>query len=141
MSTTETISRAPDLGQVWPEQGGVYIGKRLIDGVAHHIIVATGIESDIEKVEFKNVDKAVADVGEINGHADWRAPEQEDLMLAYINAPEQFVREGWDSIYWSRSEHHDWPWAVGFDYGRVSISSLIYAFRVRPFRSIVASSI
>lgn len=94
MSTTETISRASALGQVWPEQGGVYIGKRLIDGVAHHIIVADGIESDIEKVEFKNVDKAVADAGEINGHADWRAPEQEDLMLAYINAPEQFVREG-----------------------------------------------
>ncbi len=141
MSTTETISRTPALGQSWPEQGGVYIGKRLIDGVAHHIIVAAGVESDIEKVEFKNVDKAVADAGEINGHADWRAPEQEDLMLAYINAPEQFVREGWDSIYWSRSEHHDYPWAVDFEDGNVDTNFRFYEFRVRPFRSIVASPI
>lgn len=141
MSTTVTISRAPTIGQSWPEQGGIYIGQRLIDGVAHHIIVADGIESDIEKVEFKNVDKAVADVGEINGHADWRAPEQEDLMLAYINAPEQFVREGWDSIYWSRSEHHEWPWAVDFEDGDVFSRNRDNEFRVRPFRSIVASSI
>nr|WP_321268255.1 hypothetical protein [Alcaligenes faecalis] len=141
MSTTETIYRAPALGQSWPEQGGIYIGQRLIDGVSHHIIVAAGIESDIKKVEFKNVDKAVADAGEINGHADWRAPEQEDLMLAYINAPEQFVREGWDSVYWSRSEHHGWPWAVDFEDGYVNHCYLYFEFRVRPFRSIVASSI
>lgn len=142
MSTTETISRAPTIGQSWPEQGGVYIGQRLIDGVAHHIIAAAGIESDIEKVEFKNVDKAVADVGEINGHADWRAPEQEDLMLAYVNAPDQFVRDGgWATVYWSRSEHHDWPWAVVFEYARVCRTNRGSEFRVRPFRSIVASSI
>ncbi|WP_341667388.1 hypothetical protein [Alcaligenes sp. SDU_A2] len=141
MTTTETISRVPVIGQHWPEQGGIYIGQRLIDGQPHHIIIAPGIESDIQDVKFADVDKAIAEVGEINGHADWRAPEQEDLMLAYVNAPDQFVRKGLASIYWSRSEHHDWPWAVGFEGGNVLSIARCSEFRVRPFRSIVASSI
>lgn len=142
MTTTETISRAPAIGQHWPEQGGIYIGQRLIDGQAHHIIVAPGIESDIQDVQFADADKAVSDAGEINGHADWRAPAQEDLMLAYINAPDQFVRDGWASVYWSSSEHHGWPWAVDFELGLVySTLTRRCEFRVRPFRSIVASSI
>lgn len=141
MNTTEIISRIPAVGQHWPEQGGIYVGQRLIDGQAHHVIVAPGIESDIQDVQFADVDKAVAEAGEINGHADWRAPEQEDLMLAYINAPDQFVRDGWASAYWSRSEHHGYPWAVDFERGSARDFYLSSSeFRVRPFRSIAASS-
>ncbi len=142
MTTTEAISRGPVIGQNWPGQGGIYIGQRLIDGQPHHIIVAPGVESDIQDVRFADVDKVVAEAGEINGHADWRAPEQEDLMLAYVNAPDQFVRDGgWATVYWSRSEHHKWPWAVDFETGYVNDYPHYNKCRVRPFRSIVASSI
>ncbi|KKO71808.1 DUF1566 domain-containing protein [Kerstersia gyiorum] len=133
--TTNTI---PAIGQTWAEQGGVYLGQRLIEGVPHHIIVAPGIEHDIESVEFANVDQAVANASEINGHSDWRAPEQEDLMLAYVIAPDLFVNKGLDSIYWSRSEHHGWPWAVDFEDGFVYGFNRDGEFRVRPFRSFIA---
>lgn len=141
MNTTETTISIPVIGQHWPEQGGIYLGQRLINGEAHHIIVSPGIENDIESVEFSEVETAVVNAGEINGRNDWRAPDQEDLMLAYINAPEQFVRKGMGSIYWSRSEHHNWPWAVDFEGGFVYDGNRRTEFRVRPFRSIVASSI
>ncbi|PWF25019.1 DUF1566 domain-containing protein [Corticimicrobacter populi] len=133
--TTNTI---PAIGQHWPEQGGVYLGQRLIGNISHHIIVSPSIEHDIEDVEFSDIDQVVADAGEIYGHSDWRAPEQEDLMLAYVNAPALFVREGTGSIYWSRSEHHGWPWAVDFEGGDVGDSRRCNEFRVRPFRSFVA---
>ena len=133
-----TQSRIPAIGQAWPEQGGIYIGSRLIDGGLHHIIIPGGVEHDTEDVEFKEVDKAVSDKGEINGHSDWRAPDQEDLLLAWINAREHFNTEDW---YWSRSEHHGWPWAVDFEDGTCYDYDRYGEFRVRPFRSISDSSI
>lgn len=134
--------RAPAIGENWPEQGGIYIGQRLIDGQSHHIIVAPGIESDIDGVKFEGVNKAVDEVGEINGHNDWYAPEQEDLMLAYVNAPHQFASEEWASIYWSRSRSGPYklPCAVTFNNGHVFNSDRENEFRVRPFRSIAASA-
>ena len=32
---TATATTAPAIGQEWPEQGGIYIGSRLIDGATH----------------------------------------------------------------------------------------------------------
>lgn len=129
----------PTIGQPWPAQGGIYIGVRLIDGTVHHVVIADGVKHDIQDVAFANVEKVIP--AEISGHADWRAPDQEDLMLAYINAREHFVQEGMGSIYWSRSEHHGWPWAVDFEDGFTSLSNRTNEFRVRPFRSFPDSSI
>ena len=133
------MSKIPAFNQPWPEQGGIYIGARLIDGAVHHIVIPGGKEHDIEKVEFANVTRVIP-TG-LNGFNDWRAPDQEDLMLAYINAREHFVSEGYDSYYWSRSEHHDWPWAVDFENGNSDSNIRSYEFRVRPVRSFPASSI
>lgn len=130
----------PAINQPWPEQGGIYIGARLIDGAVHHVVIPGGIEHDIQAVQFSSVEKVIP--AEINGHTDWRAPDQEDLMLAYINAREHFKQTGGlDSIYWSRSEHHDWPWAVDFEYGNVNHYFRYHEFRVRPFRSFPHSSL
>lgn len=137
---TEQTTTIPAIGQPWAEQGGIYIGLRLIGGQVHHVVIPGGIEHDINDVEFKDVE-AKGTVGELNGHSDWRAPDQEDLMLAWINAREHFVQEGMDSIYWSRSEHHGWPWAVDFEYGCVDGDGRTNEFRVRPFRSFIASSL
>ena len=136
------MSTTPTIGQPWPEQGGIYIGSRLIEGKVHHVIIPGGVEHDLKEVQFSKVESAVSGLGEINGHNDWRAPDQEDLMLAYVNVPDQFVRTGGlDTVYWSRSEHHGWPWAVAFEDGYVDYGSRCLEFRVRPVRSLIASSI
>jgi hypothetical protein len=130
----------PAINQPWPEQGGIYIGSRLIEGQVHHIVIPGGIEHDAENVAFK--DLAASIPAEINGHSDWRAPDQEDLMLAWINSREHFVQEGSDSIYWSRTvDSGNWPWAVGFECGLTDYYTRLREFRVRPFRSLSDSSL
>lgn len=130
----------PKIGQAWPEQGGTYIGSRLIDGEVHHVVIAEGgTQNDRKNQDF--ADARNVDFGEIAGHSDWHAGDQEDLMLAYVNAREHFVRKGIGSIYWSRSEHHNWPWAVDFEDGGTRLIYRYGEFRVRPFRSFADSSI
>lgn len=129
-------TRIPALNQPWPEQGGIYIGTRLINGAVHHIVIADGgTARDLEDQTAKAAQGV--QFGEINGHSDWHAGDQEDLMLAYINAREHFE----PTYYWSRSEHHGWTWAVGFETGYTNDHFRPSEFRVRPFRSFPDSSI
>jgi len=141
---TPTTSVIPAIGQPWPEQGGIFIGSRLIDGAVHHVIIPGGVEHDIKGIEFAGIAAAVEKAGEINGFTDWRGPEREDLLLGWINAREHFQQTGeaWDeTIYWSRTEYKDYAWAVDFQYGSVTLLSRYYEFRVRPVRSFIASSL
>lgn len=127
--------KTPTINAPWPEQGGIYIGSRFIDGNLNHLVIPGGIEHDIEKVNFDDVPASIPK--EINGHEDWRAPDQEDLTLAWINARERFMQEGSDSIYWSRSESSEhWAWGVDFENGFTNYGNRRYEFRVKPFRSI-----
>lgn len=128
------VDGRPRIGEYWPEQGGIYIGSRLIGGEVHHVVIPGGVEFDHIDVPFSRVEKVVNEGDELNGHSDWRAPDQEDLMLAYINAKEHFDKDGW---YWSRSEHHGWPWAVYFELGTTARFDWDSEFRVRPFRRVV----
>jgi hypothetical protein len=136
MTTQESQTRVPAINQPWPEQGGIYIGSRLIDGKVHHVVIPGGVEFDHVDVPFDRVERVVDEGGELNGFSDWRAPDQEDLMLAYINAREHFVQKGIDSIYWARSEHHGLTWAVGFEDGYTRSLYPSSEFRVRPVRLI-----
>lgn len=129
----------PVIGQAWPEQGGIYIGARLIDGAVHHIVIPGGVEHDTKDVAFKNVEASIP--AELNGFSDWRAPDQEDLMLAWINAREHFEKSGVASIYWSRTVRDDWPWAVVFEFGDTDDDYRHNEFRVRPFRSFSDSAL
>lgn len=136
---TATATTAPSIGQEWPEQGGIFIGSRLIDGAVHHVIIPGGKEFDLADVEFDQLSSAVAERGEVNGHSDWRVPEQEDMMLAYINAPHLFDKEDW---YWTAKPYGStFAWAVSFEYGGVLLWSRRGEFRVRPVRNIIASSL
>lgn len=139
--STQTATRIPAINQPWPEQGGIFIGSRLIEGAVHHIVIPGGKEFDAKGVEFSDLEKTVAAAGEINGHSDWRAPDLEDLQLAYINARERFEQTGYSSWYWSRTERHGYPWAVGFESGNTNGSYRDFEFRVRPFRSFPDSSL
>lgn len=131
----------PAIGQAWPEQGGIYIGARLIDGAVHHIVIPGGVEFDHVDIPFNRVALAVAEGDELNGFSDWRAPDQEDLMLAWINAREYFEKKGIASVYWSRTERSDWAWAVGFEVGFTVTRRRDVEFRVRPFRSFPDSAL
>ena len=140
MSET-TMILVPAIGQPWPEQGGVYIGPRLIDGQTHHVIIPGGTEYDI-KASHDNAAERIAAKGEINGFSDWRQGSQEDLMLAYINVPGLFRREGMESIQITSTPSDELTaWAVDFEDGSVLTRCRIGEFRVRPFRSIIASSL
>lgn len=137
--TTKTKTPIPAIGQPWPEQGGIYIGSRLIDGAVHHVVKPAGTEHDATGLDF-----AVAknhQFGEINGHNDWHTGDQEDYMLAFINARENFMQKGSDSIYWTRSEHNGWAWAVDFEGGYTGNTNRDYEFRAAPFRSFADSSL
>lgn len=131
----------PAIGQAWPEQGGIYIGARLIDGAVHHIVIPGGVEFDHVDIPFNRVVLAVAEGDELNGFSDWRAPDQEDLMLAWINAREHFEKKGIASVYWSRTERSDWAWAVVFEDGLTSDTRRSSEIRVRPFRSFPDSAL
>ena len=136
-----TATKAPAINQLWPEQGGIYIGDRLIDGQIHHVIIAGGTEHDVEACHNNAADR-IADKGEINGFSDWRNGSQEDYMLAYINARDRFNRSGMESVYVSSTPYgSDCAWAVDVELGAVSDWYRNYEFLVRPFRSIIASSI
>jgi len=126
----------PVLGQAWPEQGGIYVGSRLVDGAAHHVIMQGGTESDLIDIEFDQLEAVVSERGEVNGHSDWRAPTQEELVLGYINARDQFDKSDW---YWSSTPYGSFDaWAVDFEDGYVLTWDRFREFRVRPVRSIIA---
>ena len=133
---TATATTAPAIGQEWPEQGGVFIGSRLIDGIVHHRIIPGGTDFDLVGVEFDNQASAITERGEVNGHSDWQAPDQEDMMLAYINAPNLFDKDDW---YWTAKPYGSYrAWAVYFEDGDVLSWARHVEFRVRPVRSIIA---
>lgn len=136
---TKTKATIPAINQPWPEQGGIYVGARLVNGEVRHVIKPAGTEHDITGKNFA----AAKDhkYGEINGHDDWHTGDQEDYMLAYVNAREHFKQEGMDSIYWTRSEHHGVAWVVVFDDGFTRYGDRRREFRAAPFRSISDSSL
>ena len=134
---TATATTAPAIGQEWPDQGGIFIGSRLIDGVVHDIVIPGGKEFDLVDVDFNELDSAVSGRGEVNGHSDWRAPSQEDMMLAYVNVSDLFDKDDW---YWTAKPYGSfYAWAVYFEYGFVYDWVRYVEFRVRPVRSIIAS--
>lgn len=125
----------PIIGQMWPEQGGIYVGARLISQREYHVIIPGGIFFDITGVKYQNICRAIENRGAIGGFSDWHLPDQNDLMLAYCNVRELFMQTGGaDSLYWTRSERYGLPWAVGFENGRVDSFHRGNLFRVRPVR-------
>ena len=133
------MSTTPAINQHWPEQGGIFIGSRLIDCQVHHVVIPGGIEFDHAGIPFSRVEQVIAEGDELNGFSDWRAPDKEDLILAYINAREHFDTSG---CYWSRTpEDEHYTRAVEFEGGRTFIRYRSLELRVRPVRSFPASAI
>ena len=107
------------LGQFVSSQGGIYVGARLIDGRVHHRFIAPREQHPTE-IKFDDVGRAVASMGRIGGLDGWRPGDQEDLMLAYINARGHFPTSGQASIYWTSAPFGSTnAWALDFEDGHV----------------------
>ena len=74
----------PQLGELWPEEGGVYCGDRIIEGQLVHIVFKPSPDDNIE-ITGPSVLPAF--------DAGWRPPVLEDYMLAFVNAKEYFPCE------------------------------------------------
>lgn len=137
MSETASAVQIPVPGQPWPEQGGVYVGARVIDGVVHHRIIPGGTEFDIP-ASHNNAAERIADKGEINGFSDWQFGDQRDLMLAFVNAPDLFHQSGRESIQITATPYGSGgAWAVYFEDGYVHLYGRSSEFLARPFRSFI----
>ena len=55
------MSTTPAINQHWPEQGGIFIGSRLIDGQVHHIVIPGGTEFDHIDILVSRVEQVVAE--------------------------------------------------------------------------------
>lgn len=134
-------TQVPTIGQPWPEQGGIYIGARLVKKGILHVIIPGGVEYDI-KASYNNAAERIAAKGKINGFSDWRHGSQEDVMLAYINARDMFPHEGHNSIQITATPCGSFiAWVVDFEHGGVGWRARDDEFRVRPFRSVIHSAL
>lgn len=128
------MGKIPLIGQPWLEQGGFYVGPRLSNGEVLHVVIPGGVEYDIV-ARLDNAAERIAARGKINGFSDWLLGEQQDLMLAYINVPELFEREGIESMRVTATPYgRKAVWVVTFENGWVDIENGPYEYRVRPFR-------
>lgn len=150
----------PRIGDYLATQGGVYVGDILGDDkVLYGLII--GEEIEIGTAEFGYAYKGdlsqwdglsntnalrgkspAADQAanyERNGHCDFYLPARRELMVALANVPHLFNSKGY---YWSSTTRgNDYAWAVGVENGYVVYNYRHNEFRVRPFRSFIASSI
>ena len=153
------VGSEPALGELWPEQGGIYAGlARHEDGRHYHLIVASaeagehqgiawGVRGDdiagaASKADGAANTGALLEVGSdlakwvtalsIAGHDDWYVPSQRELALAWINAPATFKTEGW---YWTSTQYsRSYAWAQHFaDGGQLSYGKGL-EFRARAVR-------
>ncbi|OVE45612.1 DUF1566 domain-containing protein [Chromobacterium violaceum] len=128
-SSTPAV-KLPKIGELWPEQGGVYAG--LMRGQSgqpdYHLIVADTEAGFVKEITWGGYEKdepnaksewdgqantlalARSDIEhpaaewasglEINGYADWYLPARREAALCYANVPELFEK-AW---YWTSAQ-------------------------------------
>ncbi len=145
----------PAIGQVWPTQGGVYLGVFENE----HLIACTAPEATFTSVwgtygtlidgaksrtDGRANTAAMAAAGcacasrvlalDVDGHADLFIPSQSQLQHAYTAAPGAFEKEGW---HWSSTQYSRYiAFAQDFESGGSYWFSKDYEFRVRAFRGL-----
>lgn len=146
----------PPLGQVWPGQGGVYLGLHPMGG---YLI---GAEKPLDsKYEFGGYGDSLEGYSDLDGAENTRKLLERGGHPAVIAASE-YTADGHSDFYLASqreaaqrlvaagtSADGDWEWtstpygsasarAVGFERGYVDVGSRGNEFRVRPFRRFIA---
>ena len=150
------IATRPAPGEVWPGQGGIYIGDfRAQAGRLYGLIVAPeedigraawGPEGERDLSDWDGLGntrrlrnecpaaKLAADYTR-DGHSDFYLPARRELNLASANAADLFGTESW---YWSSTPYSNgYAWAVDFEDGYTDRDTRRSEFRVRPFRRFI----
>ncbi|MCF3193483.1 DUF1566 domain-containing protein [Pseudomonas bubulae] len=151
---------APELGAVWPGQGGFNAGLVAArdDVPAHYLIVATKDAGDHEwgarGIEVKGLSKtdgytnAQVLIGnedetkypasnacaeyQADGHHDFYLPAAAELYHCWLNVPELFAKDTW---YWSSSQRSaNLAFFMYFDVGNQGYNAKDGELRVRPVR-------
>jgi len=105
---------APQIGQVWEGQGGVYAGIARGRDLAPDYYLIVGPEFD-GQTDWAAAGKWSAGLI-IDGHADLALPFRKEQSLCFANVPELFKQE----YYWSCEQlasPSDYAWVQGFDFG------------------------
>ena len=139
---TRQPSTPPDQGEVWPGQGGHYIGTMPAIGSApgYHLVASPqrgenlaygGRDHDTPGATSQHDGKVntaalladsvphpaaqFAAAVRTDGHTDFYLPSRAELLLCWLCAPQLFEKS---SYYWSSSQssRHD-AWIQGFEYG------------------------
>ncbi|MEK6788478.1 MAG: DUF1566 domain-containing protein [Pseudomonadota bacterium] len=154
-------AHTPVIGEVWPGQGGIYLGPiKDEDGLTYHLVRATTDLKDNaawgtsgEKLSgcdnkwhgLRNT-QAMAEAGsevaktalelEIDGHQDFYIPALREAMLQYINAPKASKPE----LYWTSTQYDSYnAWCQSFDVGDSDIRSKDNTLRVCAVRRFLAN--
>lgn len=153
-------SAAPEIGQPWPGQGGIYGGFVHAHGdvPAHYLIIAAKDVGSLEwggrGVEVKGLSKTdgytntqvligndeerkhpAADACaeyQADGHHDFYLPAAAELYQCWVSCPDVFAQ---DCYYWSSSQRSaNNAFYMYFDDGYQSNNVKIVELRVRPVR-------
>lgn len=154
-------AHTPVMGEVWPGQGGIYIGlMKDEDGLTYHLVRATTDLKDNaawgksgEKLSgcdnkwhglgnTQAMAKAGSEIAktalelEIDGHQDFYIPAQREAMLQYINAPKASKSE----LYWTSTQYASSDaWYQSFDDGSSYIYYKDFTLRVCAVRRFLAN--
>lgn len=154
----ESALTPPALGQIWPGQGGIYVGTvpSMLDIPAHHLIAGTQettlkwgpYEDDAPGTSHTNGPTnthALAAGGDkypaarwcadytADGHNDFHLPSRFDLLIAFLSTGATvFDKEGY---YWSSTQFSRlYAFVQAFASGDSGCCVKVNEFRVRPFR-------
>lgn len=125
----------PPIGQLWPEQGGIYCGLVRGDNGApdYHLVVA---EAALEAKPWKDA-MAWAKSLTVGRYSDFTLPKRKEQSVLFGNVPELFEKE-W---YWSCEEHSNnaSAWCQNFFYGYQSSDHKDNSNRARAVRRVPIS--
>lgn len=154
----QTSGATPALGELWPGEGGHYVGILPAIGDRPAMYMIAGAEC-ADRLKWGPYDETALATSRHDGRAntqalivsrdkypaawwcanqqhrgctDWHLPSQAELFMALLNAPGAFEKEGW---YWSSTQGSRYfAFAQAFEYGNSGWYVKDGEFRVRAFR-------
>jgi hypothetical protein len=121
----------PEIGQPWPDQGGIYAGiARDDDGTPqHHLILCPAVPA--KRLTWKAAKAWVAELVH-EGHTDFALPTRRQSALLYATLYDQVEADWW---YWTSSEYSERSaWIQDFFNGSQDDNVKSYEARARAVR-------
>ena len=151
-----TLHTIPELGAVWPGQGGFNGGLVAARGEvpAHYLIIAAqdagshewggrgresqaaskwdGFANTVTLMEGDHPAAKAATAYSADGHDNFYLPAAAELYHCWLNVPELFAKDTW---YWSSTQRSaNVAFTMTFDVGTQDTIAKLHELRVRPVR-------